>query len=384
MFGMGYKFAHASAPMQPSFYLSDRGIRQAVDAGLIAFNPPLQDRQVQPASIDVLLEKVHHWFPIEEHRFTAEENEAMRQFLGKDVVPSHCDGELRTTQRIGLQYPLHVKTELRSSLRRLSCHIDVMGMTTLGYLGNVHVHLRNHGDINIEFSPGDRIAQLLFFFYKTGGVGAHEAGLEGFEREAETYKRLLTFDHGWAIDTYEEARKLLQEGYLNVAPKASFKRGLLRISAGKTAKVLRKDLTVKFSAKQDITDAFEEVRLPYTVKPKEHVVVGARESLKLSKHVGIHFYDHVHGTESGLKLDARGQTDIRLGTLPDGWVDPGFEGGFSRQPKTFFAPGRTISEGDVLGYGRIIFFPNGVERPYGSAGLGSHYQGDIQTSLVQK
>ena len=95
----------------------------------------------------------------------------------------------------------------------------------------------------------------------------------------------------------------------------------------------------------------------------------------------MRFVDNMIRTPPGDRLDPR--SELKLLNMSEGWVDPGYTGCFSRQPKTFQTAGHTIREGDVLGHGLIIFFANGVQRPYGSKELGNHYQSKTKTVLTQ-
>ncbi len=361
------------------FYLSDRGIRQALEQKILVFDPPLEDGQIQPASIDLLFDHVEDAWSLPETYRTMLKNRL-------DVVPAHSEVELHTVQHMSWLEGLRFYIELRSSLRRLSCHRRV-GYTLVHPEGHVAVELYNHGGLNIVLPKGGRIAQLLFFFDKSPEVGLHRAGISGCESAALAYEKLIALDHGVEIKTSKEAWRLVNEGYLKVSPRAHFEKGMLKVYAGKTARVLRKNLTVGFSSKQDISAAFDDVRLPYRLMPGEHLVVETREDLELSPYVGIHFFDYMIGSGRGLSFfkhsPERVEADFSLMSMPDGWVDPGYKGVFTRQPKTLFKEGVVINEGDLLGHGLIIFFPKGVERPYGSAGLSSHYQNSDKARITQ-
>jgi dCTP deaminase len=365
--------------MQDTYYLSDRGIQQAVEQGLVRFNPPLEDKQIQPASIDLLLDDIEETFPLQGF----EKHWKRREGLW---IPAHSEAELRTTQEVSWDIaPLKLKTELRSSMRRLSCYTPVHGLTMRGFQNRIHVEANNPSSIDIQLSPRDKIAQLLFFFFKSDGACLYESGIvEGGEeeKEAKRFERLSALDHGRLVQTRSEALRLLREGYFSVKPYVLFEGSLVKVHAGKTAKVLRHNIDVNFSKKQSIDHAFEDVVLPYRLMPGEHIVVDTRERLKLSPHIGIHFYDRIIGTSRHrLFLEAE---DSILSNMPDGWVDPGYEGSFSRQPKTYRPEGVVINPGELLGHGVLIHFPNPVERAYGSAGLGSHYQGQTKTQLTQE
>lgn len=357
-------------------YLSDRGIKQAVERGLIAFNPPLEDRQVQPASVDLILEEVVDFFPLPDFR---------RDWKLPDedfLIPAYSTAELKSTQDIRFAECVRFHSELRSSLRRLSCYMANMGATTQDVESQkLTAEIVNPSGIDIKLRQGDKIAQLLFCFDKFPLIG------ESYDAEHEITRRLLCdVDCGYVVST-REAKRLMSEGYFSV-PDAKFWHGMLEIHAGLKARVLRKSLKVDFSNSKDISDAFEDVKLPYVLRPGEHIVVETRENFELSPHIGIHFRDYVLGSRRGFALRKnsfeRLDADLLLlSNMPDGWVDPGYKGILTRQPKTFYEKGVLIRPGQLLGHGVIIFFPNGVERPYGSQGLGSHYQDSKDVKLVQ-
>lgn len=367
------------------FYLTDRGIRQAIERGMLEFDPPLEERQIQPASVDLFFDKIEELWPLDE---LLDYNMHVAGARRNEISPK-SEVELRTTQRMQWAEPLSFKTELRSSLRRLACHVRMHGWTMMGHKNRIHVEMINPGNVSIRLSPGDKIAQLLFYFRREPGVGYHEAGLSGFEDVARGFYELEKIDHGHLVGSYERARKLIDEGFFSVTPGAKIDElGRLKVHAGKTASVLRKNVLVDFSSKSDISDCFEEVKLPYRLMPGEHIVIVTNERLKLSKHIGMHFYDHLVDSDREISLltaqTERLVADRALWHIPDGWVDPGYKGVFTRQPKTYYPAGVVINEGDVLGHGLIIFYPKGVERPYGSQELGSHYQNADEMKLTQK
>lgn len=359
-------------------FLTDRGIRQALDSGLLKFYPPLEDRQIQPASLDLLLDSVVENFPIDER--------CAKPWEGNVLLPN-SQVELRTSQRMEFAQGLGFYTELRSSLRRLSCYTP-SGITMMGEGDHVHVEVYNPGRITVNLARNDKIAQLVFCFSKfSAGASLHKSGFEGYEAEAEVHEKLLLLDSGYPVRKSSEARKLLVDGYFAVTPEAKFEKGLLCVHAGDNARVLRQDVVFDFSAKTDLSGLFEEVRLPYRLRPSEHLIVDAVESFELSSHVALQFYGNMVGTRSMISpfnhSFERAVADFKLSGRPDGWIDPGYKGAFSRQPKTFFEEGVLIRPGMCLGHGLIIFYPNGVERPYGSQGLNSHYQNATTTDVIQ-
>lgn len=361
--------------MQDAYYLTDRGIRQAIERGLIAFDPPLEDYQIQPATVDLCFDSVDSMVSMD-----AEGN---RVSWRDGEIPARHEVELLTMQSLRFQRGILFDHELRSSLRRLGCYSRGGGMSDPG-TGRVMVDVINPSRMAIQLSPGDKIGQMFFSFYKCDDAigyedGENPDGLPSFSRFAE----LLALDHGWTVTGEHWVRYLYRQGLFSVGEELELEHHLVKVHAGKTAKLLRGGGTVDFSSRRSIDEMFDEVELPYTIRDGDHIMVDTKESFMLSSHIGIHFFDNAFGTRRGLTIfEDRRPYDFALGHMPDGWVDPGYEGSFSRQPKTH-SPGMTIREGDVLGHGLVFFFPNGTERAYGNPELGSHYQNQKETKLTQ-
>ena len=145
-------------------------------------------------------------------------------------------------------------------------------------------------------------------------------------------------------------------------------------------------------------DLLEEVDIgrKYEVKEGEHLIVEVEETFDLSPYVGISVLNNFIGQDvpgvpslSGFSpQESTGNTpkDFRrsclncaLHSVRNSWIDPGYKGMMTGFPKLL---GKTVEKGDVVGYAQAFFFPKGVERPYGSEELGSHYQGQDKFSVT--
>lgn len=130
--------------------------------------------------------------------------------------------------------------------------------------------------------------------------------------------------------------------------------------------------------RKDIWEAVD-ISGGYTLSPYDHIVVETRENFALSGYIGIRFWDNLISplveNMQGFSYTEREEVfavNANLICLSDGWMDPGYKGGFSRQPK--WLTGRTIRPGDEVGLGQVFYFPKGVEREYGNPELGSQYK----------
>lgn len=309
----------------------------------------------------------------------------------RNVLLAKHESDAKTSTSIIVDDVLKPRVELRSSLRRLGCHIRIPAFNAGYGLGavpgsySVTVEVVNYTDMDITVRKGARIAQMMFFFDSPSKqeLDNEHLFLSGNVSKDE-YRRHLELDHGWEVASTRELRSLVRSGDLGIEPAPSLRKGYVEVHAGTHARVLRNGIRIKFPTKDDVSQAFEEVLLPYKMKAGEYAIIDTIESFDLSERVGMLFFSGIFSHFPQSKTEAeKTAADRSLLGIQDGWVDPGYHGGFSRQPKTFYDGGWTIRPGDVLGYGEAIFFPNGVEKKYGSGGLGSHFQDQAKTLLVQ-
>ena len=142
--------------------LSDKTIRELLSAGQLSIDP-LEDIQIQPASVDVRLGNSFSVIksgnnilkmdaPIEYYSITAE------SFL---LLPKHF--VLATTvEYFRLPDNLTAFVEGRSSIGRLGLFIQNAGWVDPGFEGEITLELFNASDHAIELCTGRRVGQLVF------------------------------------------------------------------------------------------------------------------------------------------------------------------------------------------------------------------------------
>ncbi|MDR0416307.1 MAG: dCTP deaminase [Propionibacteriaceae bacterium] len=149
--------------------LSDRDIRAAVAAGRIELDP-YDDAMVQPASVDVCLDRYFRVFenrlythidPAEEQaELTAEVRCGDEPFVlhpGEFVLGS-------THERVRLGDDIAARLEGKSSLGRLGLLThSTAGFIDPGFDGCVTLELSNVATLPIKLWPGMKIGQLCFF-----------------------------------------------------------------------------------------------------------------------------------------------------------------------------------------------------------------------------
>ncbi len=364
--------------------LSDRGIREAQAEGYLKIYPEPDDKQRQPASIDLKFSEIVDSWPLARVRRDTDELR-MNQGSMNVLLPMH-ENEVKTTTSVAFGRILMPFVEMRSSMRRMGCYCRVPIFNGANGLGptpeyyTVTIEVVNHSNLKIRLNEGDRIGQMLMFFDSPPISDLNDPTIQYLaESPREDYKRLLRMDHGTEVVSKRWLDALILDGYMRVEPRLKLRKGFVELHAGRHARVLRKGVKIDFAPGMKLSGLLEEVTLPYVLEAGEFIDVDTVESLSLSKYVGMVFYnEHIFDYLKPSKLAKySNMDDLPLTCKWDGWVDPGYDGSgvpFSRQPKTNSHEDIMIREGDVLGYGHVFYFPNGVERSYGSRSLGSHYQ----------
>ena len=174
--------------------LSDRSIREALDAGRIVIDP-LDEGAVQPSSVDLRL-----W-----HGFRVFRNHSLGHIDVKQdlselttlVVADDDDpfilhpGEFvlgATLERIALADDLVARLEGKSSLGRLGLLIhSTAGFVDPGFDGQLTLELSNVSNLPITLYPGMRIGQISFQLmttpaerpYGSGELGSKYHGQRG-------------------------------------------------------------------------------------------------------------------------------------------------------------------------------------------------------------
>jgi dCTP deaminase len=180
--------------------LSDGQIRFRRSMGDLQFSPDVEDRQIQPASVDLRLghevvSLVHVDHTIIDSRdvggtmsvsaFTLEEDESLvihpgefclAQTLERVTIPAttlavpyeaptYPDRLGSRERHTEYRYypPLVGQVVGRSSLARLGIMVEMAGLVDPGFEGHVTLELSNVGNCSVRLYPGDRICQLVLF-----------------------------------------------------------------------------------------------------------------------------------------------------------------------------------------------------------------------------
>ena len=160
----------ADADTIPDMILSDGTIRRLLDEGRLIIDP-IEDAQIQPASVDVrlgpefLVFRNHTTEVIDPYDKPADLNERVRVPDGTAFILHPGEFVLATTvEAIGLPDDLVARVEGKSSLGRLGLLIHATaGFVDPGWpRGQITLELSNVATLPIKLWPGMRIGQLSF------------------------------------------------------------------------------------------------------------------------------------------------------------------------------------------------------------------------------
>ena len=163
--------------------LSDRDIRAELDSGRVQLDP-LDRSMVQPASVDVRLDRYFRLF--DNHRYAhidpAEPQEELTRLV--EVAPDEPfilhPGEFvlgATYEQVTLPEDIAARLEGKSSLGRLGLLThSTAGFIDPGFSGHVTLELSNMATLPIKLWPGSKIGQLCFFRLTSPAEHAYGSG----------------------------------------------------------------------------------------------------------------------------------------------------------------------------------------------------------------
>ena len=174
--------------------LSDRDIRRQLAEGRIKLEPS-EDKLVQPASVDVRLDRYFRLF--DNHKYPvidpAEEQSELTRLIevARDEPFVLHPGEFvlgATFEQVTLPTDIAARLEGKSSLGRLGLLThSTAGFVDPGFSGHVTLELSNMATLPIKLWPGMKVGQLCFFKlssevehpYGSKSYGSHYQGQRG-------------------------------------------------------------------------------------------------------------------------------------------------------------------------------------------------------------
>ena len=174
--------------------LSDRDIRAAIASGRIGIEP-FDESCVQPASVDIRLDRFFRVFSSTRHPFidVAKVSDEITELVevkdGERFILHPGQFVLGSTrERVRLAENIVSRVEGKSSLGRLGLLIhSTAGFIDPGWHGHITLELSNVNTIPVTLYPGMRIGQLSFFPlssdaehpYGSTQTGSHYQGQTG-------------------------------------------------------------------------------------------------------------------------------------------------------------------------------------------------------------
>lgn len=336
--------------------LSDRGIEEAIKIGEIQVSN--QERVLsreapllQPASLDLVLDadqrdRTTEPLPLLERLSNMPYADPLQHHpeVGSNFVTFWPGFATKSKLDTVLRYQSSLEPilEIRSTMRRHGLDKLLQGGNTPENHSSVVIH--NMVDFPVSVEIGSKLCQAIW-------------KRKNEERKAAQV-RDLNPGEGYIVTKDEEIHALVQSGEIYIDGRtAMVQDGMLCFYAGtrEARNKSRHVIITKDNRKHGVEMTYDE---------KDTHIFNAGEFIEI---------------ETNRKMGLSGRVAIQVQSLPEdgevrgvGWIDPGYQGPFSIQPKTY-EPEKHIKAGQLVAVGRVMFFPHGVRRAYGSTEVGSQY-----------
>jgi deoxycytidine triphosphate deaminase len=375
-------YSNGWSAREPFIILNDRGIKQALKRRLIRSDVKTDDVQIQPASLDCKIADVE----IDDSPIELFGNFGIPKHMDEFGLPAYSAADVAFTQHFNYNVMnFHPVVILRSSLGRVGAAPLMHALWNVWTEDDVKksgAHVANYSPNNIVLERGERFAQILWGLSYKGIVDEDKAP----DFHAKRFLDLAgSLESGVEILNENLLRDMANNGLYTISPILTLRKGHIVLHASNEAYRFRDVGRVKLSEKR--TDLLEPVDISngYTPKPGEHLLVKAVEQLKLSDKVAIDFLERPPLT---LLDESKREEKLRMqftatNLVNAAWFDPGYEGIYMAHVKNVDKLQTDIRPGDPIGFGVLFYFPKGVERPYGSKALQSHYQGTKTAQVLQ-
>lgn len=143
--------------------ISDNTLKEYIKKDIISIKP-LDDIQIQPASIDLRLSE--HFMKVDEENteyLSLDKEASYKHFNQNDImVPPHSFMLASTIEYIKLPSNITAFVEGRSSIGRMGLFIENAGWVDAGFEGTITLEIYNANRLPIKISAKKRICQLVF------------------------------------------------------------------------------------------------------------------------------------------------------------------------------------------------------------------------------
>ena len=163
--------------------VSDYTIRELLESGEMIVTP-LEDYQIQPASIDLRLGK--HFLKVDENAEDSITLDSKIKYIEieKDeiVIPPNSFLLATTMEYVKLPDNVTAFVEGRSSIGRIGLFIQNAGWVDPGFEGTITLELYNSNRLPIRLKSGRRICQIVFAMMDRRAMRPYNGKYQGQEK----------------------------------------------------------------------------------------------------------------------------------------------------------------------------------------------------------
>jgi len=164
--------------------LSDKTIKELLSSKRLIIEP-LEQKQIQPASVDLRISG--EMLCMKGGEIVFEKEQEYEKHEGDEVViPPRTQVLIRSLEYMELPHDIAAMTKLRSSLSRVGLMLNNAGWVDPGFKGTLTLSVYNANDCALRIAKGTRFAQLILM--KLDGASDGYAGKYSGQR-AVTGKR---------------------------------------------------------------------------------------------------------------------------------------------------------------------------------------------------
>jgi deoxycytidine triphosphate deaminase len=366
--GIEVKLAyHKEMPM-----LNDKGIRTAINKGMIELYCEISDDQIQPGSLDIRIGRTHVFDLLSRRKYaeamskksdvrTFDDIIKLEDILDnrkycknypdkKDVsiiVPPFAVAEIYPHENISFNpNDFFLKYELRTSRARLG--LKPWGKIMDADADGSYLSIINNNHLPIILYGQSKIASLFFNLNRPMRIG------QG--RHINSPRQIAKL-----LPEFSDGNSITPEGYVifRVGKEAVTFKEFVEGGVIDTAK----NIDDTFYEKHDLSKG-------YVLLKDTSAIVQLTPNVRLPPNIGIMLMHrppyHMDMLQYGLMFADRNQVNA-------GWIDQGYNGGVNAHPFSYME-NRLLKEGDILAYGVLYKYNSDSKRVYGDKTLNSHYQ----------
>jgi len=354
--------------------LNDKGIKTAIDRGLIKISNKISEDQLQPGSLDVRIGRTYVFDNDSQAKYVEEISKVANR---KKFDLTKLDS-IQDSRKYGKYYPDKKDTPIiipPNAFAEIYPH-EQISVNNKDFV--LRYQLRtSRGRLGLQsWSEAPTVDNKGFYFSvkNTNPIPMKLYSQSKFANLFFQLQRRMRIGHGKNITNPKDIAKLLPEFADNnsITPE-----GYVLFRIGKEAVTLNniagdevlgiidtaKTIDSKFYEKHDLTKGYI---LPKAVS----AIVQLTPKVNLPKNVGIML---LHDPPYSMEIHQYGFLFTDSTRVKSGWVDQGYVGGLNGQPISYMFP-KFLKEGTVIAFGLVYQYNSDSDSAYGDSNLNSHYQ----------